>query len=54
MNVSFPKPSFALNKNSIPPSGPNFIQVTKVKFPAINNLNDFTEFKNNPENYATN
>ena len=54
MNVSFPKPTFAINKNSIPPSGPNFIHVTKVKFPAINNLNDFTEFKNNPENYATN
>ena len=54
MNVSFPKASFQLNKNLIPPSGPHFIQVTKVKFPIINNLNDFTEFKNNPENYARN
>ena len=54
MNVSFTKPSFAINKNIIPPSGPSSIQVTKVKFPIINNLNDFTEFKNNPENYARN
>lgn len=54
MNVLFPTPTFALNENFIPPSGPNFIQITKVKFPIINNLNDFTEFKNNPENYARN
>jgi hypothetical protein len=53
-NVSFSNPTFELDKNFIPPSGPNFINVTKVKFPIINNLNDFTEFKNNPESYASN